>query len=396
MLAERLNEIKESPTLAITAKVNAMMKQGIDVVGFGAGQPDFPTPQPIVEAAVAALREGFTKYTASSGIPELKKAIVEKLQRENNLSYEPSQIIVSAGAKHSLYNALMATCNPGDEVIIQLPYWVSYPYMILLTGARPVIVPTREENGFRMTPNELLAAITPKTRAIIINSPNNPTGTVYSPDDLRAIGKICAERNIIVISDEIYEKLVYEGSFISFAALDPSFKDITITVNGVSKAYSMTGWRMGYTAAPHKIINGMSRIQDHSTSCITSFVQKACITALNLDNAVIDEMKVEFDKRRVRMVEMLNAIPGISCNTPTGAFYAFANVNRLIGKKLNGKVITDSSAFASIVLDDAKVALVPGADFGVEGYVRLSYATSMHNIERGLKRIADLLQGGLE
>jgi len=392
MLARRLDHIESSPTLAITARVAELRARGVDVIGFGAGEPDFPTPAPIVEAAVAALREGFTRYTPSRGIPELREAISRKLERDNGLAYAPDEIVVSCGAKHAMFNALMALCSEGDEVVVPAPYWVSYPHMARLAGAEPVIVPTSEDEDFKLTPAALEAALTPRTKAVIINSPANPTGAVYTRDELHALASLCVERKVWIISDEIYEKLLYEGEHHSVAALDPAFRDYTVTVNGVSKAYSMTGWRMGYSASPRTLSDAISRVQDHSTSCIASFVQKACIAAFELDDSVVDAMRAEFDKRRRRMVELLDGLPGVSCRMPHGAFYTFACIRRLIGRKIAGREVKSSMDFARVALDEARVAVVPGSAFGAEGYIRLSYAVSLDTIERGLARLAELLR----
>ena len=391
MLSRRLDKINDSPTLALTVKVNQLRKSGVNIIGFGAGEPDFPTPKPIVEAAIKALRDGYTRYTASNGIPELRHSIAAKFRRDNHLHYDPNSIVVSNGAKHSLFNALMVLCNKGDEVIIQAPYWVSYPYMIRLTGAKPVIVNTSEAENFKLTPERLQDAITPKTKVFLLNSPNNPTGVTYSRSELIALGNVCLQHGIYIISDEIYEKLIYEGRHYSIAALDKRFREITVTVNGVSKVYCMTGWRMGYSGSPPRIADAIKRIQDHSTSCITSFVQKASIVALELGDGVVTDMKAEFNRRRKRMVELLNDIPGIKCYTPSGAFYAFANIEGLFGKVIDGKRVANCMSLAEIALEAAKVAVVPGSAFGVTGFLRLSYATSMQNIEEGLSRLKKMI-----
>ncbi|MFA4985292.1 MAG: pyridoxal phosphate-dependent aminotransferase [Candidatus Brocadiia bacterium] len=391
MPSRRMDAIGGSPTLAITAKVNELKKQGIDVIGFGAGEPDFPTPAPIVEAAITALRDGFTRYTASTGIPELRKAIVAKLERDNKLSYCPEQIIVTCGAKQAIYNAVVALCDEGDEAIVPVPYWVSYPEMVRLAGAKPVFVNTTEESGFKLTPALIEKAVSPRTRLLFLNSPNNPTGTALNRAELEQIGDFCAAKGIFIISDEIYEKLLYDGEHVSPASLKAKIFDVTITVNGVSKAYCMTGWRMGYCAAPLPIAKAISKIQDHTTSNITSFVQKACLAAFTLDEKVISDMRGEFHRRRDRMVELLNGLPGVTCRKPEGAFYAFAGIGGVIGKQVGGITVRNSMDFASSALEAARVAVVPGSAFGAENYVRLSYATSMANIEKGLARLQAIL-----
>jgi aspartate aminotransferase len=384
MLADRMTRISGSPTLAITAKVSELRKKGVKVYSFGAGEPDFDTPSPVVDAAVDALRKGFTRYTASTGIPELRACVADKLKRDNGLCCSPEQVIVTAGAKQAIFNAILALVNPGDDVLIPLPYWVSYPEMARLAGGNPVYVPLSESNGFRLTRESLEPVITPKSKVLILNSPNNPTGSAMTLEDVTGVCELCADKGIWVISDEIYEKLQYEGVHVSPASLDKRFYDITITVNGVSKAYCMTGWRMGYCAAPLPVAKAMSKIQDHSTSNITSFVQKACITALNLPSDTIEAMRAEFDERRKLMVRHLNDIPGMRCTMPAGAFYAFASIDGLIGRSFSGRTITNSMDFAELALDKACVAVVPGSAFGAENYVRLSYATSREDISAGL------------
>jgi aspartate aminotransferase len=389
-ISERAKNVSPSPTLAITAKAKAMKAEGIDVISFGAGEPDFDTPENIKAAAVKSLQAGFTKYTPSTGTDELKAAIVNKLAADNGLEYQKSQVVVSIGAKHSLYNAVMSVVNPGDEVIIPSPYWVTYPEQVKLAGGVPVYIATDETTGFVATAAMIEKALTPKTRLIILNSPSNPTGGVYSRKQLQEIADLAVSKNIHVISDEIYEKIIYDGNeHVSIASLGPEIKKLTITINGFSKAYSMTGWRLGYAAAEPDIVGGMSRIQDHSTSNPTSFAQPGGVEALNGPQEDVVGMVVEFDRRRKVIVKRLNDIPGITCATPGGAFYVFPNVSGLVGKTWGEKTITDSDSLAEYLLAEAKVAVVPGTGFGTPSYLRLSYATSMGAIEKGLDRIAD-------
>ncbi|MEK6690359.1 MAG: pyridoxal phosphate-dependent aminotransferase [Nitrospirota bacterium] len=390
-LSKRVSGIKPSPTLEIDAKARALKSQGIDIIGFGIGEPDFNTPDNIKETAIKAIRDGFTKYTAVSGIDELKDAIIEKFKKDNDLNYDRSEIIVSCGAKHSLYNIAQAIFNPGDEILIPAPYWVSYPDQVILNDATPVIVKTG--NDFLLTPEGLKEKITPKTRAIILNSPSNPTGMAYDKKSLESIAEIAVRHKIYIISDEIYEKIIYDGfEHISIASLGKEIKAITLVANGVSKAYSMTGWRIGYTAGPKEIISAMSNIQSQSTSNPASVSQKAAIEALRGPQDSVKKMVEEFDRRRKYMVKRLNRMEGVSCIMPRGAFYAFPNVSSFYGKNFDGKVIKDSYDMAGYLLEEAKVAIVPGDPFGADEYIRLSYATSMENIEKGLNRIEESLR----
>ena len=387
-LSQRAKAIKPSPTLAIDAKAKALKAQGVDVIGFGVGEPDFDTPQNIKDAAIKAIEMGFTKYCPVGGTDDLKDAIIEKLKKDNGLSYERGEIIVSCGAKHSLYNIAMTVLEKEDEVIIPSPYWVSYPDIVALADAKPVIVNTSEKNGFKMTAEEFRKAITPETKAVIINSPSNPTGSSYSRKELEGIAEVAVEKKILIISDDIYEKLVYDGfEFISIASISKEVKDLTIVVNGVSKAYAMTGWRIGYAAAAKEIITAMTNIQSQSTSNPNSIAMKASTEALIGTQDAVSAMVGEFDKRRVYMVERLNRIKGITCLRPNGAFYAFPNVTGLLRKNFNGKLIETSSDMATLLLDEVKVALVPGSAFGAEGFLRLSYATSMEKIKEGMDRV---------
>lgn len=390
-LSKRVSGMKPSPTLEIDAKARALKSQGIDIIGFGIGEPDFNTPDNIKETAIKAIRDGFTKYTAVSGIDELKDAIIEKFKKDNDLNYDRSEIIVSCGAKHSLYNIAQAIFNPGDEILIPAPYWVSYPDQVILNDATPVIVKTG--NDFLLTPEGLKEKITPKTKAIILNSPSNPTGMAYDKKSLESIAEIAVRHKIYIISDEIYEKIIYDGfEHISIASLGKEIKAITLVANGVSKAYSMTGWRIGYTAGPKEIISAMSNIQSQSTSNPASVSQKAAIEALRGPQDSVKKMVEEFDRRRKYMVKRLNRMEGVSCIMPRGAFYAFPNVSSFYGKNFDGKVIKDSYDMAGYLLEEAKVAIVPGDPFGADEYIRLSYATSMENIEKGLNRIEESLR----
>jgi aspartate aminotransferase len=388
VLAERVKGIKPSPTLAVDARAKAMKAEGIDVVGFGAGEPDFDTPENIKEAAVRALKSGFTKYTPVGGTDELKDAIINKLKNDNGIGYDRSQIIVSTGAKHSLYNVAQALYGPGDEVIIPAPYWVSYPDQVILNDAKPVIVQTREDEGFVLTAEALERAITPRTRALILNSPSNPTGLGYPKEALEKIAEVAVRHKVAVISDEIYEKITYDGfRHVSIASLGSEIKDLTITINGLSKSHAMTGWRLGYAAGPKEVIGAMTKIQSQSTSNPCSITQKAAVEALNGPQDFLPVMVAEFDKRRKYIVERLNAIPGVSCPTPVGAFYAFPRVSPIYGKTFKGKEIKGSADLAAYLLEEAKVAVVSGDAFGADEYIRLSYATSMATIEKGLDRI---------
>ncbi len=389
IISKRAAGISPSPTLAITAKAKQMKAEGIDVVSFGAGEPDFDTPQYIKDAAVESINKGFTKYTAASGTPDLKKAVCAKLLRDNGLEYKPENIIVSVGAKHSIYNAILATVDPGDEVIIPTPYWVSYPEIVKMAGGVPVFAATKESEGFVLTAETLESLITSRTKMLILNSPSNPTGGIYSRESLEAIANVAVKHGILVLSDEIYEKIIYDGAeHVSIASFGEDIKALTITVNGMSKAYSMTGWRLGYAAAVPEIVKAMSSIQGHSTSNPTSFTQPAAAVALNGGCEAVDAMVKAFDERRKYIVGRLNDIPGVSCFMPGGAFYAFANISGLYGKFGKGKLIKACDDFASYLLDEVKVAVVPGSGFGAPAYMRLSYATSMEAIKEGLDRIA--------
>jgi len=393
MLSARAQKIKPSPTLAMDAKAKAMKASGVDVVNFGVGEPDFDTPDNIKEAAIKAIKDGFTKYTPVGGIDSLKDAIMEKFRKDNDLEYVREEIIVSCGAKHSLYNIAQALYGPGDEIIIPSPYWVSYPDQVLLNDARPVFVKTHEKDKFLLRPDVLESHVTKKTKAIILNSPSNPTGFTYDKKTLEGVADIALRHNLYVISDEIYEKLTYDGfRHTSIASLSREIKARTLIVNGLSKAYAMTGWRIGYAAGSRDIIKAMTNIQSQSTSNPTSIAQKAAVEALTGPQDFIKTMLAEFDKRRKFLVSGLNSIPGISCLTPTGAFYAFPNTSKLYGKQADGNKIASSSDLALYLLEKASVALVPGDAFGDNDYIRLSYATSMENLKKGVDRIKEAVK----
>lgn len=382
-ISERARNAAPSPTLGLTARIRRMEAEGVDVIGFGAGEPDFDTPEPIKEAAIAALRNGMTKYTPSAGTEELRRAICDKLKRDNGLSYTPRQVLVSIGAKHALYNVMQGVLDPGDEVIIPAPYWVSYPEQVKLAGATPVIVEAAEADGFRITAQAITRAVTSRTRMLILNYPSNPTGATLRPEELKQIAELAVERDLIVVSDEIYEKLTYDGrTHTSIASLSPEIFRRTLTVNGFSKAYSMTGWRLGYVAGDEEVIAALARIQDQSTSNPTSFAQAGAVAALTGPQEAVARMAAAFEERRNFIVDRLNAIPGIRCVKPDGAFYVFPNVSGLLSERL-----PDGDALAKHLLSEAKVGVVPGSGFGAPQYVRLSYATSMEQIEKGLDRI---------
>lgn len=392
-LAERIGHIKPSLTLAVDTKAKAMKKAGLDMVSFGVGEPDFDTPDHIKEAAIQAIREGFTKYTPVSGIDDLKEAVSFRFKEDLGLDYRMEEIMISCGGKHVLYNIAQALWGPGDEVIVPAPYWVSYPPMIFLAGATPVIVPTREEHGFKMIPEELKTAITEKTRAVILNSPSNPTGSVYSKTELMALGAVILAADLTVISDDIYDKILFDGlSFSDFAMLGPRFKEKTLVVNGVSKTYAMTGWRIGYLAGPKEVIGAITKIQSHSTSNPTSIAQKASVAALKGPQDFIRQMVVEFDRRRIIIAERLKAIPGVNVALPQGAFYIFPNFSGYYGRKAGDRVIANSLDLADYLLEKAHVAVVPGAAFGEDGCLRFSYATSREQIEKGMDRLEKALK----
>jgi aspartate aminotransferase len=394
MLSHRADKIKPSPTLAIDAKAKAMKAKGIDIVNFGVGEPDFDTPANVKEAAIKAIRDGFTKYTPVGGIDSLKEAIREKFRKDNKLDYVNEEIIVSCGAKHSLYNIAQALFSPGDEVLIPSPYWVSYPDQALLNDAVPVFVETHEGDCFRVKPKVLESSITPKTKAVILNSPSNPTGLTYDRKDLELIAGVVLKHNLYVISDEIYEKLTYDGfEHVSIASLDSGIKAKTIVVNGLSKSYAMTGWRIGYAAGPKEIIKAMTNIQSQSTSNPTSISQKAAVEALTGPQDSVRIMLGEFDRRRKFLIKELNSLPGVKCITPTGAFYAFPNTSHIYGKSDGDRRIRSSSDLALYLIEEANVAVVPGEAFGNDDYIRISYATSVGEIQKGIDRIREALSG---
>jgi aspartate aminotransferase len=385
-LSRRAAEAEESITLAMTAKANQMREKGIDVISFSAGEPDFDTPEHIKKAAADALAKGQTKYTAATGLPALKKAIAAKFQRDNGLSFDPGQVVVSCGAKHSLYNVMQAVLEEGDEAIIPAPYWVSYPAMVKCAGATPVIVDTHERHGLKMTAEELERAITPRTKALVLCSPSNPTGMVYTAAELQALADVVLKTDVLVISDEIYEKLVFGVPFASIATARPAMKERTVVVNGASKAYAMTGWRIGYAAGPKEILDAAGRMQSQSTSNATSIAQYATIAALEGDQGCVEKMRVEYAKRRDYIVGRLRSIPGVVCGEPQGAFYVFPRISGLFGRSYNGKAIQGSVSLSETLLEQAHIATVPGSGFGADEYIRFSYATSMEKIQGGLDR----------
>lgn len=391
-LSKKAGNISPSITLEITAKANELKSQGIDVVSFGAGEPDFNTPENIIEAAIKAMKDGKTKYTQAGGILQLKETICNKFKNDNNLEYKPSQIIVSTGAKQSLANTFMAILNPGDEVLIPVPYWVSYPELVKLADGVPVFVNTDEKDNYKYTIESLNSALTSKTKAILLNSPNNPTGTIYNKEELVEIAEFAKENDLIIISDEIYEKLIYDGNeHISIASLSQDAYERTIVINGVSKTYAMTGWRLGYAAASEQIVKHMTSIQSHMTSNVNTITQYAAIEALNGPVEDLNNMVKEFESRRNFMIEKLNSIDGISIIKPNGAFYIMVNISEYLNTSLNGTNISNSLDFAKVLLEEEKVAVIPGSGFGLDNYVRLSYATSKEIIGKGIERISSFL-----
>lgn len=395
-ISEKAKAISPSPTLAIDSKFKQMKKQGIPVVGFGAGEPDFNTPENVKEAGIQAIRDNFTRYTPASGTLELKQAICDKVKQDTGLDYTTANVIISNGGKHALTNTFMAILNPGDEVIIPAPYWVSYPEMVKMADGVPVSIETQEENNFKFTMDQLEAALTEKTRALVLNTPSNPTGMIYTREELQKIADFAVEHEIYVVFDEIYEKLVYEGEHVNIATLGDEIRRLTIIVNGMAKTYAMTGWRIGYAVAEAPIVKAMSNMQSHATSNPNSIAQCASVEALKGDQSIIDQMKAEYIKRRNYMVERINSIEGLSCREPHGAFYIFMNVKDVLGKEHYGRMIHTAHELCEDILDRALVAMVPSEGFGVEGYVRLSYATSMEVITTGLDRIEEYLQGKSE
>ena len=391
-LAKSLSNIKPSPTIAVAMKAAELKAQGKDIISLGMGEPDFDTPENIKEAAISAIKKGDTKYTAVDGTAALKKAIIAKFKRENNLEYKPSEITVSTGAKQVIYNALMASLNAGDEVLIQAPYWVSYPDMVLLAGGTPVIVDSNAKNNFKITPQNLAAKITPQTKWLILNSPSNPTGACYSADELRALADVLLQHpQVYILADDIYEHLIFDNlKFATIAEIEPRLKARTLVVNGVSKAYAMTGWRIGYAAGPENLLKAMSTIQSQSTSSPSSISQAAAVEALNGPQNYISDSRKVFERRRDMVVSMLNAISGIHCNIPNGAFYVFPSCTGLFGKvTATGKKIENDNDFAAYLLEEALVAVVPGIAFGAFGHFRISYAASEEFLQNAMQRIAD-------
>ncbi|MCD5413819.1 MAG: pyridoxal phosphate-dependent aminotransferase [Clostridiales bacterium] len=391
-LSKKHAGLADSVTLAINAMAKQMKLDGANIISFGVGEPDFDTPDNIRKSAKKAINEGHTRYTAASGMLELREVICKKLEDDNQLYYSPENIVVSNGAKHSLYNALQAICNPGDEIIVPIPYWVSYPEMIKMADAVPVFIECSEKNEFKLEIDELIKAITPKTKALLLNSPSNPTGSIYSKHELEAIARVAINHNILIISDEIYEKLVYDDAkHISIAALNDEIKELTIVVNGMSKAYAMTGWRIGYTASNKKIAKIISKIQSHSTSNPNTIAQYASVEGIKNSDTSIESMRLSFDERRKYMVKRINEMKDLSCIVPKGAFYVMLNISKFIGKVVAGKTINNSLDFAQIVISKANVAVVPGSAFGADKFARLSYANSIENIKEGLDRIESFL-----
>lgn len=393
MTLSRIAEnIAPSGTIKISTKVNNMAQEGISVIGFGMGEPDFDTPRNIADAAIKAIKEGFTKYTPTAGIPDLREAICEKLWRDNGLRYSPTQVVVSMGAKQAIHNLILVLCESGDEVIIPSPYWVSYPEQVKMSGATPVFIHTGDDTGFKITPASLKKAITSRTKMLILNSPSNPTGVVYTEKELRELAGIAVEKGLYIISDEIYEKIIYDGmKHISPASFGDEFMKKVITVNGFSKSYAMTGWRLGYAAGPENIIKAVIKLQDHTTSCATSIAQKAAVEALRGDQTPVRLMVEEFDKRRKYMVNRLKRLDGISCTMPEGAFYVFPNVSGLYRRNIAGTVVSNSTELVDLLIEKARVAFVPGICFGSDDHIRISFATNMAQIEEGINRLEGLL-----
>lgn len=391
-LSKKAGNISPSITLSITAKANELKKQGVDVVSFGAGEPDFNTSDNIINAAIKAMKDGKTKYTPAGGILELKETICKKFKKDNDLNYKPNQITISTGAKQCLANAFMAILNPGDEVLIPIPYWVSYPELVKLADGVPVFVETKKENNYKYTVEDLEKAVNDKTKAILINSPNNPTGTIYNKDELLKIADFAKKHDLLIISDEIYEKLIYDGEkHVSIASLNEDAYNRTLVINGVSKTYAMTGWRLGYIAASEEITKVMTSIQSHMTSNVNTIAQYAAIEALNGPVEDLNTMVAEFERRRNFMIDKLSKINGVSIIKPSGAFYIMVNISDYFNIEFNGQKIKNSLDFAKVLLDEEKVAVIPGAGFGLDDYIRLSYATSMDVIEKGIDRISTFL-----
>jgi len=390
-LAERSN-IEVSLTLAMNAKAKTMKAEGIDVISFAAGEPDFNTPQHIKESGKRAIDENLTYYTPASGIPELKRAVAEKLLQENGLEYDPAHISINSGAKHSVFNVLSVIVDPGDDVVVPAPYWVSYSEMVRILGGRPVFIPTTEDTGFKITPEDLDKVISKRTRAILLNSPNNPTGAVYSREELFGLAERLENEDMVIVSDEIYEKIIYDGNVhVSIASYSRKLKEKTVVVNGVSKAFSMTGWRIGYAAGPKQIIEAVNRLQGHTTGNPASISQYASLEAISGDTGFIADWVKEFRDRRDYIVKELNGIGGITCSTPQGAFYVFPNISGLLSQAIGGRKISDSIDLADCLLAQGRISVVPGKAFGADSYIRISFATSMENIVEGMKRLKGAL-----
>ncbi len=393
-LSKMASAVQPSATLAAGARAKQMKADGIPVHDFSLGEPDFPTPEHICAAAVKAMKEGHTRYTPAAGIPELRKAVARYYEKTHGIKYAPEQVVISNGAKHSLHTALAATVGPGDEVIIPTPYWFSYSDLVQMTGASSKLVPTRLEDGFKMTPSQLRAAVSPKSRLVMLNSPSNPTGTVYTRQELEALADVVLETNLGVISDEIYEKLIFGGAKAScFATLRPGLAERTITISGASKTYAMTGWRMGWSCGPAPIIKALGDVQSQEAGCPCSVSQYAALAALEGDQQCVETMRKEFAARRDLVCKRLQAIPGVRCPVPEGAFYAFFDVSAYFGRTLGGRKVTDSASFCTAALETAHVNVVPGSAFGAEGYVRLSYATSREQLNAGLDTLEHWLKG---
>jgi len=391
-VSQRATAVPPSATIAVTSRAKEMKAQGLDVMSFAAGEPDFDTPDFIKEAAIVAMNDGKTGYTATPGVVELRKVIADKLLKENRLNYTPEQIVVNIGAKHSVYESMQAVLDPGDEVIVPTPYWVTYPETIKLAGATMKVIETTKETDYKMTAAQLKATLTPKTAMLMLNSPNNPGGFCYTPDQLKEIAQVLEGTDVMVLSDEIYERLVYgENKFVSFASLSDDAYNRTLTINGLSKAFAMTGWRLGYTAGPVEPIKAMARLQSHMTQNPVTFTQYAAIAALTDTTGAVEKMRIEFEKRGKAMADLLNGVDGITCHQPQGAFYCFPDVSAHYGRTIGGNEIKDSMDFAKTLLEQKMVAVVPGAPFGSPNNVRLSFACSQEQIENGIKRIQDWL-----
>lgn len=391
-LSKKAQKIEPSVTLAITAKAKEMKENGVDVISFGAGEPDFNTPKNIIDAAIKAMSDGNTKYTSVNGILSLREAICKKFKKDNGLLYKPSQIVVSTGAKQSLANTFLAILNPGDEVIVPTPYWVSYPELIKLADGKPVFVKSDEKSDYKFTKENLEEVVSDKTKAIVLNTPNNPTGTIYSESELKVIADFAKEHDLIIISDEMYEKLIYDGEkHISIASLSQDAYERTIVINGLSKSYAMTGWRIGYCGTSEKIAKLMTSIQSHVTSNVCSITQYAAVEALNGPQDKVNEMIIEFEKRRNYMIDTIESIDNLSIIKPKGAFYIMINIEKCLGKEINGQILNDSMDFSAMLLECEKVAVIPGKAFGLDHYVRVSYATSLEVIKEGLIRIKNFV-----